>query len=165
MSFTYRTASQSSLPSHTFHSVEYPGYVKTPSVPHALVNMGGQERLETAFKRSAKKEDMLLELHLRPEDPFAHPIAGEIVSTSGVIVKVVKKKRKRPMGEDVTPDTMTGHFTVAPVGIVAKTARFRGIKASFWGTGLLIVLQPWLIFNSSQTERTLFQSCESRWII
>ena len=131
MSFPYHTASQSALPSHAFHSVEYPGYVQTLSVPRAVINLGGQERLETAFKRSAKKEDMLLELHLRPDDPFAHPIAGEIVSTSGVIVKVVKKKRKRPMGEDTTPDTIAGHFTVTPVGIVAKTARFRGIKASF----------------------------------
>jgi general transcription factor 3C polypeptide 5 (transcription factor C subunit 1) len=131
MSFAYHTASQSALPSHTFHSVEYPGYVQTPSVPRAVLNLGGQERLETAFKRSAKKEDMLLELRLRPEDPFAHPIAGEIVSTSGVVVKVVKKKRKRPMGEDISPATVTGHFTVTPVGIVAKTARFRGKKPSF----------------------------------
>lgn len=107
------------LPSTPFYSIEYPGYVKPESVPLAVSNLGGHSRLETAFKRTAAKNEALLELNLRPGNPFAHPIPGDIVSTNNILLKVVRRKRRNPNGECV------GEFTAEAVGVIPKTARFR----------------------------------------
>ncbi|KAG2118940.1 RNA polymerase III transcription factor IIIC subunit-domain-containing protein [Suillus discolor] len=109
------------LPSTPFYSIEYPGYVKPESVPLAVSNLGGHSRLETAFKRTAAKNEALLELNLRPGNPFAHPIPGDIVSTNNILLKVVRRKRRNPNGECV------GEFTAEAVGVIPKTARFRSM--------------------------------------
>ena len=52
---------------HSFYSVEYPGYVQPSSVPLAINNLGGQSKVDHAFKRTApKSQQTLLELSLRP---------------------------------------------------------------------------------------------------
>ncbi|KAG2152028.1 RNA polymerase III transcription factor IIIC subunit-domain-containing protein [Suillus cothurnatus] len=109
------------LLSTPFYSIEYPGYVKPESVPLAVSNLGGPSRLETAFKRTAAKNEAFLELNLRPGNPFAHPIPGDIVSTNNILLKVVRRKRRHPDGECV------GEFTAEVVGIIPKTARFRSM--------------------------------------
>ncbi|KAG1755899.1 RNA polymerase III transcription factor IIIC subunit-domain-containing protein [Suillus lakei] len=109
------------LPSTPLYSIEYPGYVKPESVPLAVSNIGGPSRLETAFKRTAAKNEALLELNLRPGNPFAHPIPGDIVSTNNILLKVVRRKRRHPDGECI------GEFTAEAVGVIPKTARFRSM--------------------------------------
>lgn len=118
-SITHSEAPERPLPSTPFYSIEYPGYVKPESVPLAVSNLGGPSRLETAFKRTAAKNEALLELNLRPGNPFAHPIPGDIVGTSNILLKVVRRKRRNPEGEYI------GEFTAEAMGIIPKTARFR----------------------------------------
>ena len=77
------------------YSVEYPGYVKEESVPYAIRTLGGQSSLEAAFRRNASKQDALLELNLRPDDPFSHPVPGDVVSTNNIVLKIVKRRRRR----------------------------------------------------------------------
>ncbi|KAJ8523431.1 hypothetical protein ONZ45_g22 [Pleurotus djamor] len=111
------------LPSNALYSVEYPGYVQNASVPLAIQCLGGQDGLETAFKRA--KSDALVELKLRPENSFAHPIPGEIVPTNNIVLKVVKRRRKRKEGDP--EDGALGEYTATAVGVVSKTVRFRSM--------------------------------------
>ena len=113
---------ETALLQHSFYSVEYPGYVQPSSVPLAINNLGGQSKVDHAFKRTASKsQQSLLELSLRPGNPFAHPIPGDVVGTNNLLLKVTKRKRKQVFGDPCT----TGEYTAEIVGVVSKTARFR----------------------------------------
>jgi general transcription factor 3C polypeptide 5 (transcription factor C subunit 1) len=120
---TYSEAPLRRLPAHTYYSVEYPGYVRDTSVPQAVYNLGGLSALENVFRRTTKKEDALVDLKLRPDDPFAHPIPGDVAATQAIVLKVVKRKRipkeGAPSGETL------GEYTAEALGIVHKTLRFR----------------------------------------
>ena len=109
------------LPSTAFYSVEYPGYVKSTSVPLAVQTLGGQDTIDTVFKRPSGRTNSLVELHLRPEDPFAHPVAGEVVATNNILLKVVKRKRIQKQGQKA-PE---GEYIAEAIGVIPKTARFR----------------------------------------
>ena len=120
---TSSVAPEHPLPSTILYSIEYPGYVRTESVPYALHTLGGQSRVDTAFRPGASKQESLLELNLRPENPFSHPIPGDVVNTSNIVLKVVKRKRRRlnAAGEE----EIVGEYTTKAVGTVPKTVRFR----------------------------------------
>lgn len=119
-------AAEHQFPQTPFYSIEYPGYVRPTSVPLAVSNLGGQSALENAFKRAASKTETLIELKLRPNQPFAHPVPGDVVATNNILLKVVKRRRKkRPEGE--TDDGAVGEYTAEAVGTIPKTARFRSM--------------------------------------
>lgn len=109
------------LPTTSIYAVEYPGYVKLSSVPQAIENLGGQACLENAFKRT--NADGLVELKLRPHNPFSHPIPGETVPTNNIILKIVKRKRKQARAPYA--DGFEGEYTATAVGVTTKTVRFR----------------------------------------
>ncbi|KAJ7774340.1 RNA polymerase III transcription factor IIIC subunit-domain-containing protein [Mycena maculata] len=113
------------VPSTAFYSIEFPGYVRTTSVPIAVQNLGGQAALDSAFKRSAAKSEATLELKLRPGNPFAHPVPGDVVPTSNLVLKVVKRKRKNRMDSD--DGALQGEYTAEIVGSTPKTVRFRSM--------------------------------------
>ncbi|CAJ0640028.1 3656_t:CDS:2 [Entrophospora sp. SA101] len=69
-----------------FFSVEYPGYVK--NIDRVLKTLGGQKGLKKAIN-----EDMM-ELWFRPDDPFSHPINGNVIPTSNLLLKVTRRKRR-----------------------------------------------------------------------
>ncbi|KAG6855045.1 hypothetical protein C0991_005974 [Blastosporella zonata] len=110
------------LPQIPFYSIEYPGYVRTTSVPLAVSNLGGQSALESAFKRAASKTETLIELKLRPDQPFAHPVPGDVVATNNILLKVVRKRRKNRL-----EDGAIGEYTAEAIGVIPKTARFRSM--------------------------------------
>ncbi|KAH9853850.1 RNA polymerase III transcription factor IIIC subunit-domain-containing protein [Lenzites betulinus] len=120
------------LPATPYYSVEYPGYVQPSSIPAAVARLGGQPALDGAFRRATGRDrvESLLALRLRPGNPYAHPIAGEIVPTSNIVLRVVKRRRRRRQqegageGEQEGPE---GEYTVEAVGVVPKTARFRSM--------------------------------------
>ena len=95
------------------------------SAPLAIERLGGQQSIDTAFRRATGRDrvESLLELHLRPGNPYAHPVPGEVVPTSNLVLKVVKRKRRRQEGD--LRDGSIGEFTVQAVGVIPKTARFR----------------------------------------
>ncbi|KAG2013884.1 hypothetical protein CC2G_010749 [Coprinopsis cinerea AmutBmut pab1-1] len=119
-------ATEHPLPQRQFYSVEYPGYVKESSVPKAIENLGGQGKIDRAFRRMAPKTESLMELTLHPGNPFAHPIPGDVVNTNNLLLKVTRRKRKQKDG--VPPaDGAIGEYKAEVVGVVAKTVRFRSM--------------------------------------
>ncbi len=117
-----RAAPSLTLPSRPFYSVEFPGYVKETSVPQTVKHIGGHATLNRVFNPNATRTDMLLELNWRPDNPFSHPIPGGVIVSHGILLKVVKKRRKRKEDDvSATP----GEFTAEAVGIIPRTARFR----------------------------------------
>lgn len=144
------------LPSAHFYSVEYPGHVRLISVSSAVERLGGQQRVENAFKRVSSKTDSLLELSLRPGNPFAHPITGDVVPTNNILLKVVKRKRKRREGQGQAGDGAIGDYTVEALGMIPKTARFRSryrlppvisVRAFMY----MRAFKAWPTTNTSQT--------------
>ena len=116
------------LPSTHLYSVEYPGYVKPTSVALAIRHLGGQGSLDSAFRRAASKSGSLLELNLRPDNPFSHPIPGDLVATNSIVLKVVKRRRKKLESDASTSGDAAGtvgEYTAEAVGVVHKTVRFR----------------------------------------
>ncbi|KAJ7086691.1 RNA polymerase III transcription factor IIIC subunit-domain-containing protein [Mycena epipterygia] len=113
------------IPATPFYSIEYPGYVRTTSVPIAVQKLGGQAALDSAFKRSAAKTEATLELRLRPGNPFAHPVPGDVVPTNNLVLKVVKRKRKNRIDSD--DGALQGEYTAEIVGSTLKTVRFRSM--------------------------------------
>ncbi|KAI0787107.1 RNA polymerase III transcription factor IIIC subunit-domain-containing protein [Irpex lacteus] len=113
------------LPATHFYSVEYPGYVKQASVPLALERLGGLANVEAAFKRGGNKSENVLELNMRPDNPFTHPIPGEVIPANNILLKVVKRRRKKdPSGGS---GEVTGEYTIEAAGVIAKSARFRSM--------------------------------------
>ncbi|EJU06250.1 hypothetical protein DACRYDRAFT_73628 [Dacryopinax primogenitus] len=137
----YTPAPLLTLPPTTYCAVEYPGILRSlDSYPHALATLGGQDAVDTAFRRLASGRPM--ELYLRPEDKLAHPILGEVLEWRGMVVKVVKRrrKRKRPEGENTVDgeigngkgrekeeDEDGGVYTTEVLGMARKIARFRAM--------------------------------------
>ncbi|RPD61992.1 hypothetical protein L226DRAFT_463601 [Lentinus tigrinus ALCF2SS1-7] len=124
---TPSSAPERPLPTTHFYSVEYPGFVQPASAPLAVERLGGQQAIDTAFRRATGRDrvESLLELRLRPDNPYAHPVPGEVVPTSNIILKVVKRKRRRKDGD--SGDGPIGEYTVQAVGVAPKTARFRSM--------------------------------------
>ena len=116
------------LPRKHFFSIEYPGYVQPASVTKAVAHLGGSSSLESVFRRgsTSSRAEPLIELRLRPEDPFAHPIPGDVVPTNNILLKVRKRRRKQREGED----TPQGEYVAEAVGVIPKTARFRSESPS-----------------------------------
>ncbi|EEB93511.1 hypothetical protein MPER_07817, partial [Moniliophthora perniciosa FA553] len=124
-------ARQQPLPTTSFYSVEYPGYVRESAVPIAIQNLGGPSSLETALRRGASKSESVVELKLRPDNPFAHAVPGEVVPTNSIVLKVTRRKRKRVANEsnagngDVSQ--VVGEYKAEPIGVLSKTVRFRSM--------------------------------------
>lgn len=141
---TSSPAPEIQIPPVRVHSVEYPGYVQPTSIPEAIRTLGGQQALEKAFRKTSKP-DAFLELRYRPDNPFAHPIAGEVVQTNSVLLRVVKRRRKRAEGtptggQDPGP---IGEYIVEPVGLIPGTARFRGnFSSQVWFLSLGYLMRP-----------------------
>ena|ERR1700722_1206945 len=112
------------LPSTAFYSVEYPGFVQPESVPIAIRNLGGQASLDSVFKRTSSKPETLVELRLKPGNPFAHPIPGDVAATNNILLKIVKRRRRRQDGDPDAPDHL-GEYTAEAIGTIPKTIRFR----------------------------------------
>ncbi|KAH7105723.1 RNA polymerase III transcription factor IIIC subunit-domain-containing protein [Auriculariales sp. MPI-PUGE-AT-0066] len=71
------------LPQTHFYSVEYPGYVSSAGLPRAIQTLD-QRQLDSAFRKGGDA----LELRLRPEDPFAHPVRGDVCKTSTLLMPI-----------------------------------------------------------------------------
>ena len=60
---------------------------------------------------------------MRPGNPFTHPLPGEVLPASNIVLKVVKRKLKKKLNNNESG--VTGEYKVEAVGVVTKSARFR----------------------------------------
>ena len=70
------------VPDREAFLVEYPGYIQNPDA--VLQTLGGVDGLTAASQR----DNSLLQLKFRPDDPLAHPVYGERQPTKGLLVKL-----------------------------------------------------------------------------
>lgn len=170
---TSRFAPTYHLPKTAFNSIEYPGPIRPSpaSLKKALATLGGSRvsprpsnetttdsltngtnepspDIDAVFNHATK----VLELRLRPEDPWTHPIIGEAAASQKLVVKIVKRGRKRKgeAGRHIDPGLVAsqpegdaegvqsgqhstkkdgnagGVFTAKIVGVSKQTVRFRG---------------------------------------
>ncbi|KAH9269136.1 hypothetical protein BASA83_008887 [Batrachochytrium salamandrivorans] len=100
------------LPDTLFYSIQYPGYSASPE--KLISTLGGMGAIQKAFS----EHPGFLELNYTPGDIFMHPVSGEIISTSNLLLKVVRRTNRR-----------TGECTLEHriVGAVSKTCRFRAL--------------------------------------
>ncbi|KAI8150225.1 RNA polymerase III transcription factor IIIC subunit-domain-containing protein [Fennellomyces sp. T-0311] len=102
------------LPNRKFVLVEYPGRVK--NVQRAIQTLGGEKKIANTLNKDIKT----LELKYRPEDPFSHPISGDVISTAAVVLKITKRKKKSQPDEEAT-------YKAEAIGTVPRSCRFRAM--------------------------------------
>ncbi|KAK9463170.1 RNA polymerase III transcription factor IIIC subunit-domain-containing protein [Lipomyces oligophaga] len=106
--------------------VEHPGAVR--DVDRAIVTLGGKDALRKTINSSGQ---VPLELRLRPEDVFSHPISSRATNTShGILLKVrVKRAHLEAAGGDLRY-AIAQHpteYTYAPCAVIHTFVRFREI--------------------------------------
>jgi len=83
------------------------------------------------FWLKAVNED-LMELRFRPDDPFCHPINGDVIPTSNLLLKVTRYKKKRQNNnmncENKEKSNVQEDVKFDILGIISKTCRFRGMS-------------------------------------
>ncbi|KIJ56642.1 hypothetical protein M422DRAFT_57318 [Sphaerobolus stellatus SS14] len=128
MSLPTKPAQAHPLPSQQFYSIEYPGYVSSSSIPTAIHTLGGQTCIDNVFRRIKRNSgrDNVVDLKFRPDNPFCHPVPGEVTGTNNLLLRVVKRKRRVVDGSQ-NPLDVTGEYTAQLVGIIPKTLRFRSM--------------------------------------
>ncbi|KAJ3381547.1 tau 95 subunit of transcription factor TFIIIC [Lobulomyces angularis] len=102
------------LPQMEFFVVEYPGYVN--NIDNVLQTLGGIGEIQKGF---LKEELPHINLKFRKNDIFSHPVVGEVVTTTNLVLKTVTRRNK-----------LTGNISSTKhevVGVATKTARFRHI--------------------------------------
>ncbi|KAJ3368966.1 tau 95 subunit of transcription factor TFIIIC [Allomyces arbusculus] len=111
--------------SRRYVAVEFPGIVKDRFT--ALAALGGPLSIARALPDAPVPADqkvrLPLELRLRASDPFAHPLAGEVMTTCNLLVKVVRRRHRA---------TGATKMTVQVEGIIAETGRFRSLADYQW---------------------------------
>ncbi|KAM0793466.1 hypothetical protein ACM66B_000909 [Microbotryomycetes sp. NB124-2] len=128
-------------------AIEYPGPIKDASVGKALASVGGLKLVSRALDHSNKTRDSNnggesqeqstkdtqtksrteIELSLSAQDPFHHPVQGNIARSANVVLKLVKRRRKQPLKDDLGTVTHSGTYSVQLAGIVTQTVRFRAM--------------------------------------
>ncbi|CEJ02332.1 hypothetical protein RMCBS344292_16339 [Rhizopus microsporus] len=101
-----------------FLDIEYPGIVKRTK--RAIKTLGGEKALAQSLANKTQ-----VNLRFRPEDPFSHPIHGDIIPTSKLLAKVtrrVKRNKKTGQVEETDDDWRT-----EIVGSVTHSVRFRAL--------------------------------------
>ncbi|OBZ84692.1 Transcription factor tau subunit sfc1 [Choanephora cucurbitarum] len=103
-----------------FFCVEFPGHVKRPE--RAIKMMGGQKAIADAIVNTS-----VVELRYRDTNTFAHPIKGDIVPTSKLLVKVTRRVKKKKQQQEEEEEEEEGPYTIEMMGTVSKTLRFRAL--------------------------------------
>lgn len=93
--------------------VEYPAVVT--SVEKMLETLGGQQSVSKTFAIPNRR----LELRYRPKDPFCHPLCGNRISSSNLLLRVRRRVRKK------NPQDAEIHMDV--LGVIGTTYKFQGM--------------------------------------
>ncbi|CAB5195742.1 hypothetical protein RhiirA5_270836 [Rhizophagus irregularis] len=120
--FGYEAAPSKNIPPKQIFVIEYPGYIK--NINKVLHTLGSEKGLKKAIN-----ED-LMELRFRPDDPFCHPINGDVIPTSNLLLKVTRRKKKqnKTVNHEEEKTSVKDDVNFDILGIISKTCRFRGMS-------------------------------------
>ncbi|KAM0021188.1 putative transcription factor IIIC subunit 5, HTH domain-containing protein [Helianthus debilis subsp. tardiflorus] len=105
------------LPTNKVFAINYPGYPS--SIERALETLGGTQDIAKARESQSNK----LELHFRPEDPYSHPLNGDIVMPCNqFLLKISKQKDEGRVSEGAEEN-----ICADIVGHVSETYNFNGM--------------------------------------
>ncbi|CAH1786889.1 unnamed protein product [Owenia fusiformis] len=96
-----------------YFCVEYPALVQNEA--KAITSLRGIDIISKTYANPSKR----LELYHRPQDLYCKPAVADRTSTTNLLLKVKRKKTKRPDGKDEIETKLEG--------IVDVTYKFRGI--------------------------------------
>lgn len=100
--------------------VEYPGRVE--NVDNMIRSLGGLTNISKVVCNMDKKR---LDLKFRPDDVYSKPIYGDLKSSSGLLIKVVKRRRKSNVAGPSNSDSID-EPTIEILGIVRSMFKFEG---------------------------------------
>ncbi|KAJ3672405.1 hypothetical protein LUZ60_007126 [Juncus effusus] len=92
------------IPESESFAIHYPGYPSSTS--RAVQTLGGLSQIAKARSSGSG----LMELKFRPEDPFCHPVIGELKPTTGLLLKLNKKQDGELSTQVVTRVNQAYHF-------------------------------------------------------
>eukprot|EP01125_Pyxidicula_operculata_P011073 TRINITY_DN3616_c0_g3_i1.p1 TRINITY_DN3616_c0_g3~~TRINITY_DN3616_c0_g3_i1.p1 ORF type:complete len:635 (+),score=194.89 TRINITY_DN3616_c0_g3_i1:166-2070(+) len=98
----------SELPKKEYICIEYPGIVK--NVDKAIETLGGSDSINKAISTQSR----YLALNFRPSSSFSHPIHGDLVRTSNLLLKLTKSDDASPVEHEI-------------LGTIKQTYKFRGM--------------------------------------
>ena len=113
--------------SEHYAGIEYPGPVK--NVPRALKTLGGLDHISRTLT-SSPHPAVAIELNLNPTNKFHHPVPAAILESGNIVMRVVKRRRKRPKLDEHGCEVDAGIYTMEAVGVATRTVRFRGALPS-----------------------------------
>jgi general transcription factor 3C polypeptide 5 (transcription factor C subunit 1) len=105
-----------------FLSVEYPGVVRRTK--RAIKTLGGEKALARSLALNSQ-----VDLWYRPEDTFSHPIHGDVIPTSKLLVKVTRRIKRNKLTGEIETDSK---WDIEVVGNVTHAVRFRGKSPFFF---------------------------------
>ncbi|XP_061427648.1 general transcription factor 3C polypeptide 5 [Lethenteron reissneri] len=117
-----------------FVCVEYPGVVSNPDA--MLATLGGLESLSKTYAEPTRR----LELCFRPGDPFCHPVCGDRLPATGLLIRIrrcCRRRRARGTTAGSDEDGSSSASAAAPpeevkydseaLGIINTTYKFQGM--------------------------------------
>lgn len=122
-------------PTTHFAAIEYPGPVN--STPRALKTLGGLPHISSVLANPPSPA-RVIELSLNAKNPFFHPVQANVLETGNIVLKVVRRRRKKPKrGED--GELEVGVFSIEVAGVATRTVRLRGALSCCkgWRTKLI----------------------------
>ncbi|KAJ6690834.1 GENERAL TRANSCRIPTION FACTOR IIIC POLYPEPTIDE 5 [Salix koriyanagi] len=107
------------IPSKEGFAVHYPGYPSSTS--RAIQTLGGTESILKARSSQSNK----LELYFRPEDPYSHPVSGELRSCHSMLLKISRKKKDSSSINDAKEESKEFHADI--VARIPEAYYFEGM--------------------------------------
>ncbi|KAL6652999.1 hypothetical protein ACP70R_011924 [Stipagrostis hirtigluma subsp. patula] len=92
------------LPAAEAFAVHYPGYPSSPA--RAARTLGG---LPAIAKVRSSDPGARLELRFRPEDPYCHPAFGESRASTGLVLRISRRKGSAPPRAEVVARIRTAY--------------------------------------------------------
>lgn len=110
------------LPNSKLFAVNYPGYPS--SMERAMMTLGGAEGIAKVHQSPSNN----LELRFRPEDPYSHPVFGELFPCNNFLLKISKHDTKGgPSETDAISHLKEDEIHADIVGRVSEAYYFNGM--------------------------------------
>ncbi|SGY33971.1 BQ5605_C002g01574 [Microbotryum silenes-dioicae] len=109
-----------------FAAIEFPGPVRR--LDRALEAVGGLKHLSEALLNpsdNTPKNAIELQLNRGPKGVYTHPVPATIVSGGNIVLRLTRRRRKRPLRDAEGNIVEQGIYSIEPLGVASQNIRFR----------------------------------------